>query len=410
MPAGSVRRDGRGDPEPASPTAHRTGREDTLDDSMTSQTSRSPSSPPPPPGGFLLCACQGGAEAALKARMAEVLPAAKPAAWRRGIVSFKLPSAADSSAAGSAALAADLLERLVFARTAVHSLGQVTGADPAALAAAAIELAGRAGFANVHAWPRQFEAGPRGAEAVATAAEARRILLFACGLAGDLDPVAGIGDRVLDVVMDTPDRWWVGWHVAAEPATRWPGGIYPPATGPLPEAVVSRAWLKLDEAIATFGIEWGPAARVVELGSAPGGACQWLLEAGLDVVGVDPAIVDPTVAAQPRFTQWRMRAREVPLRRFVGVDWLLADMNIDPQSTLASLGRVATAKGVKLAGIVATLKIPDWSRAAELPAWLAAFCDWGFEPRARQLSSGGREVCVVARPLRARPARRRPAE
>jgi 23S rRNA (cytidine2498-2'-O)-methyltransferase len=342
--------------------------------------------------------------------MAEVLPAAKPAAWRRGIVSFKLPSAADSSAAGSAALAADLLERLVFARTAVHSLGQVTGSDPAALAAAAIELAGRAGFANVHAWPRQFEAGPRGAEAVAAAVEARRILLFACGLASDLDPVAGIGDRVLDVVMDTPDRWWVGWHVSAEPATRWPGGIYPPATGPLPEAVVSRAWLKLDEAIATFGIEWGPAARVVELGSAPGGACQWLLEAGLDVVGVDPAIVDPTVAAQPRFTQWRMRAREVPLRRFVGVDWLLADMNIDPQSTLASLGRVATAKGVKLAGIVATLKIPDWSRAAELPAWLAAFCDWGFEPRARQLSSGGREVCVVARPLRARPARRRPAE
>ncbi|MFM7137232.1 MAG: hypothetical protein ACKO1M_09220, partial [Planctomycetota bacterium] len=83
-----------------------------------------------------------------------------------------------------------------------------------------------------------------------------------------------------------------------------------------------------------------------------------------------------------------------------------ADMNIDPHSTLASLGRVATAKGVTLAGIVATLKIPDWSRTAELAAWLAAFRDWGFEPRARQLSSGGREVCVVARPGKAvaRPA------
>jgi 23S rRNA (cytidine2498-2'-O)-methyltransferase len=338
--------------------------------------------------------------------MSEVLPAARPAAWRRGIVSFKLPPAD----ALPAAVPADLIERLVFARTAVHSLGQVTGSDPAAVAAAAIELAGRSGFANVHVWPRQFEAGPRGAEAVAAAAEARRVLLFACGLASDLDPVACSGDRVLDVVIDTPDRWWVGWHGAAAPATRWPGGIYPPATRPLPEAVVSRAWLKLDEAIATFGIEWGPRARVVELGSAPGGACQRLLEDGLDVVGVDPAVVDPSVAALPRFTQWRMRAREVPLRRFTGVEWLLADMNIDPHSTLASLGRVATGTGVKLAGIVATLKIPDWSRAAELPAWLAAFRGWGFEPRARQLSSGGREVCVVARPLRARPARRRPAE
>jgi 23S rRNA (cytidine2498-2'-O)-methyltransferase len=371
------------------------------------------------PGGFLLCACQGGAEAALKARMAEVLPVAKAAAWRRGVVSFKLPPADASPAASSAALPADLLERLVFARTAVHSLGQVTGVDQATLAAAAVELAGRTGFANVHVWPRQFEAGPRGAEAVAAAAESRRILLAGCGLAGALDPVATPGDRVLDVVMDTPDRWWVGWHRATDPATCWPGGIYPPATLPLPEAVVSRAWLKLDEAIATFGIAWGPGARVVELGSAPGGACQRLLEDGLEVVGVDPALVDSTVAAQPTFTQWRMRAREVPLRRFAGVHWLLADMNIDPKSTLESLGRVATAKGVKLEGIVATLKIPDWSRAGELPAWLAAFRDWGFEPRAKQLPSGGREVCVVARragsvvesrPLRARPARRRPAE
>jgi 23S rRNA (cytidine2498-2'-O)-methyltransferase len=359
-------------------------------------------SPSTTPAEFLLCACQGGAEAALKARAAEVLPAARPAAWRRGIVSFKLPLAADSSAAGSAALPTDLLERLVFARTAVHSLGQVSGADPATLAAASVALAGRAGFANVHVWPRQFEPGPRGSESLAVAADARRILLAGCGLAGDLAPLARPGERVLDVVIDTADRWWVGWHAASEPSACWSGGIYPPATEPLPETVVSRAWLKLDEAIATFGIAWGPGARVVELGSAPGGACQRLLEVGLDVVGVDPALVDPLVAAQPRFTQWRMRAREVPLKRFVGVDWLLADMNIDPRSTLASLERVATAKGVKLEGIVATLKIPDWSRAGELPAWLATFRAWGFEPRARQLSSGGREVCVVAR--RSRPA------
>ena len=86
---------------------------------------------------------------------------------------------------------------------------------------------------------------------------------------------------------------------------------------------------------------------------------------------------------------------------------------------------------LRLQGIVATLKIPDWSRTAELPAWLAAFRDWGFAPRARQLSSGGREICVVARrvtrtpgarsatkarpassrrPLRSPRARSRPAE
>jgi hypothetical protein len=51
---------------------------------------------------------------------------------------------------------------------------------------------------------------------------------------------------------------------------------------------------------------------------------------------------------------------------------------------------------VKPRGIIATLKLPEWSRAAALPEWLAAFRAWGFRPRARQLSTGGRELCVVA--------------
>jgi hypothetical protein len=71
-------------------------------------------------------------------------------------------------------------------------------------------------------------------------------------------------------------------------------------------------------------------------------------------------------------------------------------MNIDPRSTLESLGRIVTAAGNKPAGIIATLKLPEWSRAEELPGWLDRFRDWGFAARARQISTGGREVCVVA--------------
>ncbi len=160
---------------------------------------------------------------------------------------------------------------------------------------------------------------------------------------------------------------------------------------------VSRAWLKHDEAIVTFEPALDPGQRAVELGAAPGGACQRLLEAGLDVVGIDPALVDPVVAAHPRFMQWRKRARDVKLREFRGFDWLVCDMNIDPVSTMESLGRIVTAPGVRPRGIIATLKLPEWSRAAALPDWLASFRGWGFRPQARQLSTGGREVCVVAR-------------
>jgi 23S rRNA (cytidine2498-2'-O)-methyltransferase len=159
---------------------------------------------------------------------------------------------------------------------------------------------------------------------------------------------------------------------------------------------VSRAWLKLDEAIASFKIEFDPGARAVELGAAPGGACQRLLEAGLFVTGVDPALVDQAVAAHPRFEQWRMRARDVKLRQLRGFDWVVSDMNIDPMSTLDAIERVLSAPGKPPGGIIATLKLPNWSRAADLPGWLERFVAWGYVPRARQLSTGGREVCVVA--------------
>jgi len=330
-------------------------------------------------GDFLLVACQGGAEAAVAALQPAALPGGRQAAWRRGVVTFRLDPGVDPPD--------DFFPSgLVFARACMRSLGQVTGVDVATLVARTVEAAGPAGWRNVHAWNRVESVG-------APVAEIRVRLVEALGI-GNGPEEAAAGDLVLDVVVDAADRWWVGWHRAASPPSRWPGGLYPHS---LPAGAVSRAWLKLDEAIATFGIDMRPGERAIELGAAPGGACQRLLEAGLDVVAVDPALVDERVAAHPRFEQWRMRARDVRLPRFRGCDWLVCDMNIDPRSTIESIGRVVTAPGVRPRGIVATLKLPDWSRAAELPAWLETFASWGYRPAARQLSTSGREVCVVAR-------------
>jgi len=333
-------------------------------------------------GDFLLVACQGGAEAALVTRQVAMVPGVRRAAWRRGVVTFRLDPGVDP--------ADDFFPtELVFARTCVRSLGQVAGADSEALVARTMEAAGSVGWQRVHVWNRV-------ASVAAPVAEIRDRLLEACGI-GRTDEVAQPGDLVLDVVVDSSDRWWVGWHRAATPPSRWPGGIYPRT---LPTGAVSRAWLKLDEAIASFDIDMRAGERAIELGAAPGGACQRLLEAGLGVVAVDPALVDDRVAAHPRFDQWRMRARDVKLRSFRGCDWLVCDMNIDPTSSLESIRRVVTAPGVRPRGIVATLKLPDWSRAAELPDWLAVFEEVGYRPVARQLSTAGREICVVARRAR----------
>lgn len=356
-----------------------------------------PADPVIPPqlrgSGFLLVGCQGGAEPALEQRQQRCFPALRKAVWRRGLVSFRLPEPiADQPDWQHRAVPAGLTDRLVFARTAIRSLGQVTGDDDQQRVAAACGLTGPTAFADAHVWKRDLRLDLE-TEPI------RAALLAALGLPDDPQPAAP-GSLVVDCVLDTADRWWIGWHQLLSPSDNWPGGRYP---GSLPAEAVSRAWLKLDEAIAAFELPLEAGQRACELGAAPGGAAQRLLAADLEVVGVDPATIDPRVADHPRFTHWQKRARDVRVKDLRGCDWLVTDMNIDPTSTMAALERVLKTTGRRPRGVIATLKLPDWSRAADLDGWLARFASWGYQPRVRQLSTGGRELCLVA----IRPGRRR---
>jgi 23S rRNA (cytidine2498-2'-O)-methyltransferase len=351
------------------------------------------------PSRFLSISCQAGAEEAVFARLPAVLPTAARAAWRRGIITVRLP---DNAALSEDFLTDELSERLLFARVISSSYGQVAGGSLTELATATLALA-PGPWQRVHVWHRDA-ASPRRrpADASPSAVDLQTEILRRAGLAADdgirsdasvAGTIAERGDRILDVVIDSPQRAWVGWHRADRPASCWPGGIYPHE---LPSSAVSRAWLKLDEAIATFELPLVAGQRACELGSAPGGASQRLLAAGLRVVGVDPAEADPLVMEHARYEHWRMRARDIRLRAFRGFDWLVTDMNIDPSSTVEALERLVTAPGVRLRGIIATLKLPTWSRAAEISAWIERFHGWGYTTRCRQLSHGGREVCVAA--------------
>ena len=84
-------------------------------------------------------------------------------------------------------------------------------------------------------------------------------------------------------------------------AACWVGGV--PRIAP-PEEMVSRAYLKMAEALEWSAIPLARGEVCVELGCSPGGAAQALLERGLFVIGIDPAEVDPT----------GRRASELPAR------------------------------------------------------------------------------------------------
>jgi 23S rRNA (cytidine2498-2'-O)-methyltransferase len=140
-----------------------------------------------------------------------------------------------------------------------------------------------------------------------------------------------------------------------------------------------------------------PGDLCAEIGSAPGGASQALLRHGVHVIGIDPADMDPRVLAQPGFVHWKMRGADVRRREFRRVRWLMADINIAPNYTLDTVEAIVLHEDVKVQGAMLTLKLLDWSLAAEIPGYLERIRSWGFgHVAARQLHHNRQEICVVA--------------
>lgn len=127
------------------------------------------------------------------------------------------------------------------------------------------------------------------------------------------------------------------------------------------------------------------------------GASQVLLAAGLKVVGIDPAEVDPLISENPNFRHIRKRSKDVSRREFNGVDWLTCDINLPPSYTLDTVESVVMHPKVRIRGLILTLKLIDWSLAAEIPAFVERVRGWGYsQVRVRQLHHNRQEVCLVS--------------
>ncbi|MCD4726306.1 MAG: SAM-dependent methyltransferase, partial [Pirellulales bacterium] len=174
----------------------------------------------------------------------------------------------------------------------------------------------------------------------------------------------------------------------------------------LPPEAVSRAWLKMEEALRWSQLPIPRGARVAEIGSAPGGASQALLARGLWVTGIDPAEMDPVVLNHPRFTHILRRSTQVRKREFQKIRWLTADMTVTPQYTLDAIEAIVAHPRVSIRGLLLTLKLTCWDLAEQLPDHLDRIRSWGFNVvLARQLLHNRREVCVAAlqHPFRRKP-------
>jgi 23S rRNA (cytidine2498-2'-O)-methyltransferase len=349
------------------------------------------------PADFLLTTCQVGAERALKAEFARRWPDLRPAYSRPGFVTWKAP-------VGTLQLGE--YANSIFARACAVSLGKVTAASvtvaspaeagTAEMAKQVWQVFGDRPATGLHAWHRDAHApGDHGYEPGLTeddAVIARAIRDAQPGVT--LETWVHPGQFVLDCVVVEPGEWWVGQHQAEAPHTCWPGGF---CGAKLPPHAVSRAYLKMEEAIRWSRLPLESGQRCAEIGSAPGGSAQWLLDRGLHVIGIDPAEMHPDVLAHPNFTHLRKRGADVRRREFRKVRWLFSDMNVAPETMLDTIEGIVTHEEVNVRGMLLTLKLLDWSMAERIPEYLFRIRTWGYKDlHARQLQHNRQEICVAA--------------
>jgi 23S rRNA (cytidine2498-2'-O)-methyltransferase len=208
---------------------------------------------------------------------------------------------------------------------------------------------------------------------------------------------AELGEIVADVIVASVhgEPAWLGVHRHDRFRLPHAGGAIPVE---VPGDAPSRAYAKIEEAIAWAALPIEAGQVALEIGAAPGGAVLALARRGLDVWGVDTGELAPNVLALPNVHHvakkvGALRWEDLPAQ----IDWLLVDVNLAPQVALHEVARLMPRLATTLRGAVFTLKLNDWTFVAELPALVERIRRMGLaDVRVRHLPSNRREICAVA--------------
>ncbi len=341
---------------------------------------------------FIFVVCQNGAESATKLEIMSNHPDLKLAFSRPGFITFKVDP--------ENRLPERFTLKSTLARTYGWSLGKINGEEASQLVSQISSEPLFAKASQIHVWQRDPVIPGRNGFEPGVSVLSREVgkLFEQTEQAKKNGAVANReckpDDLVFDVVMVEPNEWWYGFHFANTVAGRWPGGV--PNFNTSVETF-SRAYFKLKEALKWSGITIAPGDVCAEIGSAPGGACQLLLEYGAQVIGVDPAEMEAELLEHENFTHLRRRGNEVKKRDFREVKWLLADLNMDPNYTLDNIAEIVNYEAVDVKGLILTLKLSDWKMVSGISKLIARTKELGFQVvKSRQLAFNRQEFCLVA--------------
>ncbi len=201
-----------------------------------------------------------------------------------------------------------------------------------------------------------------------------------------------IGETVTLIMMTGPDEYWVGEYELKRTHFQTPGEVSSIIER---EDVPSRAYYKMAELFEAYDLPFDHQDRVLELGSAPGGATLFLLEQDLQVLGVDPAEMDPAVKKKFGFKHLKLPFEHLNQGHFNDdVDWMVSDVNLPPSVVVKEVERLLDFLTPK--GILLTLKINQTRAVSMVPDFMDRIRKFGYKVDLKYVPSFRQEIALIA--------------
>ena len=185
----------------------------------------------------------------------------------------------------------------------------------------------------------------------------------------------------------------VGLNRAGTSLSDWPGGRVRLSAG---KEQVSRAEFKLEELFQAFPVPLPAQGHVLDLGASPGGWTRILRQRGLTAWAVDPAELDPRIAADPGVHHIRTTAGDFLRSSNQRFDAAVNDMRMDPVASCQVMLELAGRLNARSLAVI-TLKTGAHRPLETVRRCLKVLSAKYEVLHARQLHHNRREVTVVAR-------------
>jgi 23S rRNA (cytidine2498-2'-O)-methyltransferase len=205
--------------------------------------------------------------------------------------------------------------------------------------------------------------------------------------------------QVIISILCTMTTAYLGISPADTNLSSWPGGARHYAHT---NEQISRAEFKLLEALEVFSVSLPSEGRALDLGSAPGGWTHLLLEAGLQVVSVDPAQLDSRLMGYSRLKHYRGYAENYlneAIKKRAMFDIIVNDMRMDARDAarlLVDAAACLTSNGFVISVLKLPHTTPDFDAVAVLKNALHILQERYAIVQARQLFHNRQEVTVFA--------------